>query len=429
MNPRSKLMIVIADDLTGANDTGVQFARQGLKTEVLLEGTPIGDSYDAEIVVADTNSRAVKSDLAYKLVQQAAEQAYNAGYRHYYKKMDSTLRGNVGVEIKAILDLGYHEFALVMPAFPQNGRTTVGGHHLVQGVPLAATEIAKDPKCPVTETVLPKLLEQQTGCKIGHIGINELNQEETIIIKAIRSYIADGCKIITCDAWLEQHFELVARSVLQVTDQVLWCGSAGLAECLPQVLGWSESVLNKKPILVVAGSVSAVTRGQVERLLAKGFKLIEIEVSEHLPWQSGSQLSCLEEALASLAGGENVVLASGYDPSSVEKAKAAGAELGLSSLEVSNCTAEILGQVGSAILRRQEVAGVVLTGGDTAVSVCRALGVKGIRVLEEVVSGIPFGSMTTDEGKSLHVVTKAGAFGSADALVKAVRMLQNKEEK
>lgn len=418
-------MIVIADDLTGANDTGVQFASQGLTTEVLLEGISISSTSDADILVIDTNSRAVSSQDAYELVQLAAKQAQRCGCLQYYKKLDSTLRGNVGVEVKAILDLDYHDFALVMPAFPKNGRTTVGGHHLLHGLPLSATEIARDPKCPVYETVLPKMLQQQTECAVGHIGINDLQAGEDRITEAVKDYLASGCRIITCDAWLDEHFSMAVKAARRVSERVLWCGSAGLAECLPQFLGWTEQLIHK-PILVISGSVSAVTRGQVERLVSQGYQLVEIEVAECLPWDQNNYLPCVDKVLDYLSQGENVVLASGYDAKTVDRAKETGAKYGLSNMQVSNITANIIGTAGASILRQKELSGVILTGGDTAVAVCRELGVKGIRVLEEVSPGIPVGSMTTAEGKIIQVVTKAGAFGSNDALIKAAHRLQQR---
>jgi len=85
--------------------------------------------------------------------------------------------------------------------------------------------------------------------------------------------------------------------------------------------------------------------------------------------------------------------------------------------------------MGATILRQQEVAGIIFTGGDTAVAVCRALGLTGIEVLEEVAPGIPIGEMRTAEGKKLWVITKAGAFGSPDALVKASQKLIKKRVK
>ncbi|HEY3425480.1 MAG TPA: four-carbon acid sugar kinase family protein, partial [Negativicutes bacterium] len=311
MNVTAKSMIVIADDLTGANDTGVQFAGQGMQTEVLLDGAALTPSPATDIIVVDTNSRAIPAKEAYLKVQTVAKQAHSMGFLHYYKKLDSTLRGNVGVELKAILDLGLHEFAFVMPALPNNGRTTVGGHVLLHGVPLAATEIAKDPKSPVNETVLPELLRQQTASLVGHIGIAELCQGEAAITKAIQQHLTQGCTIISCDAWLDEHFPLAASAALRVSQRILWSGSAGLAEFLPQLLKLHKPQ-TKQPTLVVAGSVSSVTRGQIDNLLADGYQLIDVQVADHLPFQQSPSLPSLQTALSYLAAGKSVVLASGY---------------------------------------------------------------------------------------------------------------------
>jgi len=423
LNAKNKSMIIIADDLTGANDTGVQFANQGLHTEILLEGTALTAMSENIIIVVDTNSRAIPAAEAYNRVQEISKQAHRAGFQQYYKKLDSTLRGNVGVELQAIMDLKLHDFSLVMPAFPKNGRTTVGGHHLLHGIPLSTTEIAKDPKCPVLETVLPELLRQQTNALVGHIGITELSQGADVIIATIRRYLAEGRTIISCDGWLDEHFQLVAQAAMRVSDRVLWAGSAALAECLPQLFGWNEEPQCQHPTLVIAGSVSAITRGQVEQLLVDGYELVEIAVANYLPWQENQPLPCLEKALSLLAAGKRVVLTSGYHTNEIARAQDAGATLGMSTLEVSETVAQILGFMGATILRQQEVTGIILTGGDTAVSVCRALGVTGIQVLEEVAPAIPLGKMKTAEGKNLWVITKAGAFGSPDALVKASQKL------
>lgn len=424
MNVHERVMIVIADDLTGANDTGVQFARQGLQTEVLLEGTTLNQASDSAIVVVDTCSRAIPAEEAYNRVQAVAKQAQQAGFGFYYKKLDSTLRGNVGVELKAILDLNLHDFALVMPAFPQNGRTTVGGQYLLNGIPLTATEIAKDPKCPVTETELPELLRKQTKLPVGHIGVNALINGEEAIRQAIRQHLAAGCKIITSDAWLEEHFVLTARAALGISQRILWAGSAGLAECLPQLLGWLDSVGGAP--LVIAGSVSSVTRAQVEQLLTHGYELVELDVADYLACEQATAKPLLDRILDDLINGKKLVLVSGYQTDAVERARSAGAKLGMSALQVSEKVAEIIGWTGASILRQQEVSGVVLTGGDTAVAVCRALGVPGIRVLEEVAPAIPLGEMQTNEGKKIRVITKAGAFGNENALVVAVQKLQQR---
>ena len=146
-------------------------------------------------------------------------------------------------------------------------------------------------------------------------------------------------------------------------------------------------------------------------------------MANYLPWQPHELTPYLSAATSHLSQGKNLVITSGYQPDAIDKAMAVGAKLGMSGVEVSNTIAEILGWLGSTLLAQQEVAGAVLTGGDTAVSVCRSLGVTGIRVIEEVAPAIPLGEMKTATGKTLRVVTKAGAFGDADALLKATHKI------
>lgn len=427
MNTKAKSMIIIADNLTGANDTGVQFASKGFHTEILLEGTPLTSTLETIVAVVNTNSRSLSPATAYRHVREITEQARHAGFQHYYKKIDSTLRGNLGMEIKAILDVGLHDFALVMPAFPKNGRTTVDGHHLLHGIPLAKTEFAHDPISPVIETSLPELLKKQTNRPVGHIGMDTLGQGEAAIVEVIERDVNRGITILSCDAWLDEHFELVARAAMKVSNRILWAGSAGLAECLPKLLGWKEESPQPAPILVIAGSLSAATREQIGQLRTIGYELVEIKVKDYLPWQENQPLPCLEKALSLLAEGKSVILSSGYSTDASKEAEALGVSLGMSIEKIRERVSQILGFMGSLILNRQKVTGLILTGGDTSMAVCRALGVTTVRILEEVAPGIPLGKMITAKGITLWVVTKAGAFGAPNALLLAAQKLMTKQ--
>lgn len=151
--------------------------------------------------------------------------------------------------------------------------------------------------------------------------------------------------------------------------------------------------------------------------------MIEVAVADYLPWQGNQPLPCLDKVLLLLGEGKRVILASGYYPDAIVRAQIVGAKLDMSKLEVSEMVAHILGFMGATILRRQEVTGVILTGGDTVVAVCRSLGIAGIQVMEEVVPAIPLGKMKNAEGKEILVITKTGAFRSPDALVRASKKL------
>src|SRR5512133_2900134 len=147
---------IIADDLTGAVDTGVQFARHGLETLVLLESV---ETPSSEVIVITTDSRDEPTVEAYRRARAAARVM---GGRFVYKKIDSTVRGNVGAELDGLMDELAIPRALVAPAFPATGRTTLNGIHMVHGVPLAESSFAADPLWPATESHLPTLLARQT---------------------------------------------------------------------------------------------------------------------------------------------------------------------------------------------------------------------------------------------------------------------------
>ena len=152
---------IIADDLTGAMDSSGYFAEKGLTTVVVLAP---GYSPTADVVVVSTNSRADDADVACEKVRQAVKRLTG---RIVYKKIDSTLRGNIGVELDAAMDELACDKAIVAPAFPAVGRTTVGGLLLVDGTRVAGTQFAQDPISPVREsTSLPYWRRQRDAGRV-----------------------------------------------------------------------------------------------------------------------------------------------------------------------------------------------------------------------------------------------------------------------
>jgi len=156
-------VVIIADDLTGAADTGVQFAKRGLSTLVLIEGShPVSAPVSAEVLAFNTNTRHEDSQQAYKIVYEVAKDFKKRGIRYIYKKIDSMLRGNIGAEVEAVMDATGIETAILVPSFPSQGRITVGGYHLVNQIPLQDTEVASDLKDPVKDSYLPSLIQAQS---------------------------------------------------------------------------------------------------------------------------------------------------------------------------------------------------------------------------------------------------------------------------
>src|ERR671910_3094076 len=170
------LIAVIADDLTGAADTGVQFVHAGYRTAVFFRATEmVADDLDA--VAFDTDSRAMPAGFAAKRVLEVTRAAREA--RIVYKKLDSTLRGNVAAELAAALGGARRERAVVAPAFPAAGRTTAGGTQRVHGVPVDETEMANDPHTPVREAHVPSMLAHEFS-SVGTLGGEDLADHERV---------------------------------------------------------------------------------------------------------------------------------------------------------------------------------------------------------------------------------------------------------
>ncbi|MDD5169836.1 MAG: four-carbon acid sugar kinase family protein [Syntrophales bacterium] len=435
----SKLAI-IADDLTGANDTGVQFAKRGLKTIVLLDADHLRRMPDEEVVVMDTYSRALPPDAAYrKVVETARLFRDSCQFPDIYKKIDSTLRGNPGAEIDAIMDVCGQEMAIVAPAFPANGRITVGGYHLLHGVPLEATEISRDPVAPVRESHVPTLLARQAKRKVGHVGIKHILAGPEVIRAAMEEVFVSGMRIVVCDAWQEEHLQMIAAAAVRLEKHLLWVGSAGLAQYLPQVLGLGaemrgmekdrleEDQLEKAPVVVIAGSMSEISRSQVARL-QKECAVAVVEADPCALGQPETEATesgrCLGAALHAAKAGSDVVITLGQSAETMGTIHDQGRSSGLSGKQTAAAVADALGGLCRQIAAAVQLSGLVLTGGDIAISSCRHLGATGFRILEEVAPGIPAAILKGGMCDGMLVVTKAGAFGATDALVEAVAWLR-----
>src|SRR5215211_1972834 len=393
------LIAIIADDLTGAADAGVQLVNAGYRTAVLFGESQV-PAEDLDAVSFDTDSRTRPAGFAAKRVLEAAHSAREA--RIVYKKLDSTLRGNVAAELAAALGGTRRERVVVAPAFPAAGRTTVGGIQCVNGVPVDETEMANDPDTPVIEAHVPSLLADAFS-SVGELGVEDLADLEPVR-KTLEDY-----ECVVADAERDADLEALVRAVPDPA-RVLWAGSAGLALALgsvyPGPCAGEASVQRApvRPVLVVVGSLSGVAREQVRRLVVEQGE-VDVPVS-------GEQADAVQKAVGAaretLAGGTCAVVRSPEE-------RVASSESVLGDLA----------EVAALLSEEGLFEGLVLTGGATAVGVARRLGASGIRLEGEVETGVPMGALIGP--RPYPVVTKAGGFGGPDTLVGAVEALSEEE--
>ena len=225
-------LAVIADDLSGAGDTGLQFAKRGLRTVVLFDAAASLDPGEdsPEVVVLDTDSRQVISAEANRRVREATRCLRRLGAPLVYKKIDSTLRGNVGAEIATLLDAYPGVGCLVAPAFPAKGRTVVGGRLFVRGTELAKSEFARDPLWPMTDSRAAMIVRRQSWLRVGEIPLEVVRQGAEAILASAEEHFAVGRPICVSDAEPTEDLAAIAQAIAPRPGRWFGAGSAGLAE-------------------------------------------------------------------------------------------------------------------------------------------------------------------------------------------------------
>ncbi|NGP45154.1 four-carbon acid sugar kinase family protein [Bacillaceae bacterium SIJ1] len=425
---------MIADDLTGANDSGIQLKEKGLETSVYFEIPEPGKQLD-EAIVLDTDSRARDKENAYHATKTAALFLKENGYQHIYKKMDSTLRGYIGTELMALDDVFEPTFIVVAPAYPPYGRTTKNGVHLLNGVPVSETELANDPKHPVKQAHLPTLIESETGKNTALIsGLLEGTPDDWML--ALNEFKQKEIKYLISDAATIEDLRHMADMIHQFSSDVIWSGSAGLAEVLPGVLNVEKQRsdravhLASSAVMTVCGSLSQTTQQQV-RYAAQQEGVATIDIDTELmflgDWDKQAE-TYYEASVAAIRAGKDVVL---YVPSTSEmreKVSRRAEKLGMTPLDIGKRISTALGALTNQIVATcPELNALVLTGGDTAKDVAKSLGATGFSLNHQLEAGIPLGDLIGIDRK-IKVVTKAGAFGTESSIYRAMQTLKGESQ-
>jgi D-threonate/D-erythronate kinase len=225
----------IADDLTGALEVGAKFAGQGVSARVTTE-VSVSAPPEVPVLVIDTQTRHLAAQDAGAVVRGVAETALRFAPWLIYKKTDSTLRGNIAAEFRALLELMPHQPLIYVPAYPEMGRTVKGGRLFVEGSPVHESAFASDPLDPVCES--------------------DIN----VLLRGIRAVVLDG----------ESNADVLAAAgrIMAMDPLPLAAGPAALAgalaQCVPSLPRAEVRPLPRLPrCLVVNGSLHPASLAQV----------------------------------------------------------------------------------------------------------------------------------------------------------------------
>lgn len=405
---------VIADDLTGANATGVLLTRNGYPTASLTElRWPEGGLDDYPCIVIATESRAAPADEARRRVMTAARLLLDHEHRPMAKRIDSTLRGNVGPEVEAVLEaLGPGSVAVVTGAFPASGRTARDGIHYVHGVPLAETEVRNDPLCPVTESHVPTLVRSQTRLPVDLLPLARVRAGADAVAETIRSLAEQGVRILCADAETDEDIRALGQGMAR---SGVTCVAADPGPLTAAFVAASAPPVRGR-VLVVAGSVTDLTRRQMNHLEAEmGARLITVDARSLGAGGAAAEAEVrrVVDELAAIPAQQPVIGVRSSEVLTVDSAAAARIAAGF---------AEIAAR---ALDRVEGIKGIYTTGGDITLGVCRRLQAGAIQLKAEVLPLAVQGHLLGGLRPGLAIVTKGGLIGDETGAERCVRHLLN----
>ena len=429
--------VVIADDLTGGNATGVMISGYGYDTYsiVNLDGLDPNNMPDCDCIVYPTNSRQANPETAYNLVYNATKFFMNDNIKVYSKRIDSTLRGNLGSETDAMLDaLDNNAMAMVVPCFPQAERVIIGGYVLVKGIPLHKTEAALDPLASIN-TPLPSLLfRKQSKYDIGSIMIDDMMYGVDYIADKIKLYQKEGKRIIIFDSLSQEDMDIVADAVIKsgvnfiTVDPGIFTATV-VSKLVPSTKAHKE--LNR--VLAVIGTTNAVARGQLEEFLQTQPKTLNIyaETEEFLrsPERREDEIArIVNEVLYKCQDYEMcTVVGDGIFPAKRISFKTYMEYYNTTAEGVSKIINDAFAEVTEKILRGEKsFKGLYTSGGDITVSVCKRLKVAGLKLVEDVAPLAAHGEMLMGDFDGLKIITKGGMVGDKYALKVCMNYLARK---
>jgi len=427
-----KRCLIIADDLTGGADTGVHFAGRGLKTLLVPFGRDIPLSIPQgpapDVLVINTASRSLPPAEAFRIHVELMNRLAPEPLPLLYKKIDSTLRGNIGAEIEAILRQTDLPVCFLAPSYPEQGRTLEGGCLLVCGRPLALTETSRDTVSPVRESDLCRLLAGQTSLPVGKVALSVVAAGQQAIGERVRREMAGGCRILVFDAASRGDLAAIAEAAFSMDTLPLLAGSAGLAGEVARILApariGAEAGQQRKfrHILIVGGSASAVTHGQLDRIAAAGIPSCELPRSFVAggPGETRDRKRLIGRLGERLAQG-CVILRTFTE----RWAEAPEGAVPLPQRITGLMADTALAALQESRVDRDDLA-MILVGGDTALAVLQSLEYGGIEVAGELLPGIVRGHVRGGPWEGLTIVTKAGAFGREEALLKILENLKER---
>ncbi|WP_335985286.1 four-carbon acid sugar kinase family protein [Fusobacterium polymorphum] len=419
--------IVIADDLTGSNATCSLFKKIGLRAASILKLQ--GDiNYDVDVISYSTASRGLDKEEAYKKVSEAIKILKNKDVLVYNKRIDSTLRGNIGTEINAMLDnLEDDRIAIVIPSYPDSGRIVVNKTMLVNGVLLENSDAGKDPKTPIKTSCVESLIQKGIKYSSTYFTLSDIEQPIEEIVKKIQEAIKKS-RVLIFDAVNNEDIIKISKAIIHSDINIITVDPG------PFTLYYSKELQKKnhleKKILMVIGSVTATTKKQIEYILQEeDIFLVKMKVEDF--FEKETCLKEIERVIAYIKKGiasYDLFLVTTSPIGDEKKAdlQKLAENLNTTVEEISKIIANTLTETVVKILKETEkFEGVYSSGGDITIALLEKLKAIGVEIREEVIPLAAYGRLIGGDFPNLKLVSKGGMVGDEKTIKLCLHKIKN----
>ncbi len=413
------LIGAVADDITGATDLCLMLSRAGLHT-VQVMGVPTGALPHADAVVIALKSRTIPAAEAVQMSVAAAQALLAAGAGQvlfkYCSTFDSTDQGNIGPVTEALMDLTQTPLTIACPSFPANGRTVYKGYLFVGDQLLSDSPMKDHPLTPMRDSNLVRVLQRQTALPVGLLDAATIAEGPDAIGLAFARAKTSGQRILVADTLTDADLLSIGKACANMR---FVTGGSGIALGLAANFGRGETAKASRMAapagrrVILAGSCSQATRGQIAAATAAGMPALALDVDR---LAAGTQTAQQVADWVRAQPGTALVYSSA-DPETLAHTQA---RLGR------DAAGALVEHTLASISQRLRDAGFtqfIIAGGETSGAVVGALGVSMLEIGPEIAPGVPW--TRSSGGPDLALALKSGNFGAPDFFLKAWDLLED----
>ncbi|MDT8336218.1 MAG: four-carbon acid sugar kinase family protein [Candidatus Izemoplasmatales bacterium] len=405
--------LFICDDSTGANASAILLNKLKLRTLSAINQCDLPDYSGYDSLAVSTDSRAVEAGVAKRRVLDVLKQFEEEEILVLNKRVDSTLRGNLGSELNAFKEVFPNRKIAIVPAFPKSCRVCINGQIYVNGVSLEKTDVAKDPKMPIDTSDAYTLFKKQFKGSLVNIYKDSYVDKFVLSKKIAKAYEKnDG---IIFDAETNEDIALISRVLVSIGCDVITVDPGVFTFYYTREK--IKTGVSEEKFLYLVGSVTDTTFNQLKYVRGKNtIKVIALNPLDLLEEKKLDYIS--KDVLNKIVNStHNHIAISTFDIDKrvvldlFEIARKKNIEVD----EVSKIINLSLAKIAKYILNNHKVKGVFSSGGDTTLSFLLDNVAKGIELIDEVMPLCVYGKIVEGNFAGLPIITKGGMIGNEDA--------------